>query len=253
MELLVVIAIIAILAALLLPGLSRARAVAKSTKCQGNLRQIGQALHMYVQDFQAYPLDIDAPGRKSWADDIGRYAAGGYPFGGVFLCPSYKGGISPGNLTPEGPLIPASGTYGYNVLGTGILIPYNNPPAGLSAGELGLGGVYDKIGNVTALRENRVVVPSDMTAIGDALMGDSMNHGIVSFTGRLGFMNGNIVVGELWDLGRSQATALHGSKGNTVFCDGHVESRRFQTLFGDQDSDLQRWNTDNKPHRDLLP
>jgi prepilin-type N-terminal cleavage/methylation domain-containing protein/prepilin-type processing-associated H-X9-DG protein len=49
-ELLVVIAILSVLAALLLPVLGRARESGRATACLSNLRQIGVALQLYVQD-----------------------------------------------------------------------------------------------------------------------------------------------------------------------------------------------------------
>lgn len=56
-ELLVVISIIALLIALLLPALARARQLANRVVCASNMRQIGVALHEYANEFNGqYPL-----------------------------------------------------------------------------------------------------------------------------------------------------------------------------------------------------
>src|SRR5882724_1601195 len=67
-ELLVVIAIIAILAALLLPSLSKAKDAARSTACKNRLHQMGLELQMYVNDFNGKYVYFLSPGGSSYGD-----------------------------------------------------------------------------------------------------------------------------------------------------------------------------------------
>jgi len=53
-ELLVVIAIIAILAAILFPVFAQAREAARKASCQSNLKQLGNAIRMYAQDYDEH-------------------------------------------------------------------------------------------------------------------------------------------------------------------------------------------------------
>src|SRR4028118_1628834 len=95
-ELLVVIAIISLLAAILFPVFAQAREKARQTACVSNLKQIGLAVRMYVQDydetfpiFHAYNSAIPPgqPGHKGVEVELEPYAKSR----DIFRCPDDQG------------------------------------------------------------------------------------------------------------------------------------------------------------------
>ena len=108
-ELLVVIAIIAILAAMLMPALERARAAARQVSCASNLHQVGIAYHMYEgeyahlcnldQRYMTSPNDGSRSRWDNWVTLLGPYvgievsnsAWTKYPPNTLYTCPSYDG------------------------------------------------------------------------------------------------------------------------------------------------------------------
>ena len=98
-ELLVVIAIIAILAALLLPALARAKSKAERTYCMNSLRQISLFMHLYSDDntdyFPAHRCQNEADNPVDtltnwWGSTIVGYAQNK---SNLFHCPALKGGM----------------------------------------------------------------------------------------------------------------------------------------------------------------
>ncbi len=80
-ELLVVISIIALLVGILLPALSAARDSARNAQCLSNVKGIGTAISVYLEDFrQTYPAgktdNTNAPGDLYWVNLVGKAGTG---------------------------------------------------------------------------------------------------------------------------------------------------------------------------------
>lgn len=167
-ELLIVIAIIAILASLLLPALSRAKAQARTDHCMNNLRQHGLGLALYVEDNQRrYPISSNGIGQPPvpgmWYGRTEPYVLGvkkprefDIPFEPFYPCPGSPHALSYAQF----------GSFEYTKIRSytnRVQRPYNYNHGG---SEFDPSGPNARLGLGNNCAESTVRQPADMIAMG---------------------------------------------------------------------------------------
>ena len=121
-ELLVVIAIIGVIAALLVPAFGKARESARMAACTNNLREIGFAIHMYIDDndfkFPRSSTSWSPP--HLWYHDLDPYIDDH----DIFNCPSYRYHDYDDYW---------HFSYGFNVNGLNVLGPFSAIPSDINS------------------------------------------------------------------------------------------------------------------------
>lgn len=93
-ELLVVIAIIAVLLAILMPAMSKIKEIARQTACRSNLRNVGLAVQMYLDDYERKIPNTGSANHHLWFENNGvtyRRSTDGDAYWGIFYKDYIKG------------------------------------------------------------------------------------------------------------------------------------------------------------------